>query len=231
MKIFINRQKVNTRARLSNLASIGGLALLLGSVVIPLVVPSWSGVAYVLLIAGLGVAMIGIYFANRWVRKPRPEDSLSKALKSFDDHYRIYHYPRLPCDHVILTPTGIVILEVYNIAGSFSYQQGHWKEAMTVGRALRYIVEERVNNPIALMQYLEIKLKERLEKELEPGLSIPIKSIVVFTHPVVDLKVKGSPIPICKIDKLKKQVPLQAPKLSPEIYEKVSLFLERVTLG
>lgn len=230
MKIFINRQKVNTRARLSNLASIGGLILLLASVVVPLVIPSWSGVAYVLLIAGLGVAMIGIYFANRWVRKPRPEDSLSKALKSFDDHYRIYHYSHLPCDHVILTPTGIVILEVYNIAGSFSYHQGHWKEAMTVGRALRYIVEERVSNPVVLMQHLEVKLKERLEKELEPGLSIPIKSIVVFTHPVVDLQVKGSPIPICKIDKLRKQVPLQAPRLSPEIYEKLSLFLERVTL-
>jgi Nuclease-related domain len=174
MKVFINRQKVNTRARLSNLASIGGLVLLLASVVVPLVLPSWSEVAYILLVVGLGVAMVGIYFANRWVRKPRPEDSLSKALKSFDDHYHIYHYAQLPCDHVVLTPTGIVLLEVYNITGSFSYQQGHWKEAMTVGRALRYIVEERVSNPIALMQHLEIKLKERLEKELEPGLSIQL---------------------------------------------------------
>ena len=60
-------------------------------------------------------------------------------------------------------------MEAYNIAGSFSYQQGHWKEAMTVGRALRYIVEERVSNPIALMRQMEIGLKERLEKELEPG--------------------------------------------------------------
>ena len=41
--------------------------------------------------------MVGIYFANRWVRKPRPEESLDKALKSFDDHYRIYHYPYRPC--------------------------------------------------------------------------------------------------------------------------------------
>jgi hypothetical protein len=231
MKVFINRQKVNTRARLSNLASIGGLVLLLASVVVPLVIPSWSGLAYILLIVGMGVAMVGIYFANRWVRKPRPEDSLSKALKSFDDHYRIYHYPHLPCDHVILTPTGIVILEVYNIAGSFAYHQGHWKEAMTVGRALRFIVEERVSNPIALMQQMEIELKGRLEKELDLGLSVPIKSIVVFTHPTVELNVKGAPIPICKIDKLKKQVPLQAQRLSPDIYERLGLFLEQVTLG
>ncbi len=230
MKVFINRQKVNTRARLSNLASIGGLVLLLASVVVPLVIPSWSGSAYVLMIVGMGVAMIGIYFANRWVRKPRPEDSLSKALKSFDDHYRIYHYSHLPCDHVILTPTGVVILEVYNIGGSFTYHQGHWKEAMTVGRALRYIVEERVGNPIALMQQIEIDLKDLLEKELGPGISVPIKSIVVFTHPAVELNVKGAPIPVCKVDKLRKQIPLQAPRLMPDVYEKLSLFLERMTL-
>jgi hypothetical protein len=230
MKVFINRQKINTRARLSNLSSIGGLVLLLASVVVPLVIPSWSGSAYVLMIVGMGVAMIGIYFANRWVRKPRPEDSLAKALKSFDDHYRIYHYSHLPCDHVILTPTGVVVLEVYNIGGSFTYHQGHWKEAMTVGRALRYIVEERVGNPIALMQQIEIDLKDLLEKGLGPGISVPIKSIVVFTHPAVELNVKGAPIPVCKVDKLRKQIPLQAPRLMPDVYEKLSLFLERMTL-
>ena len=230
MKVFINRQKVNTRARLSNLASIGGLVLLLASVVVPLVIPSWSGSAYVLMIVGMGVAMIGIYFANRWVRKPRPEDSLAKALKSFDDHYRIYHYSHLPCDHVILTPNGVVVLKVYNIGGSFTYHQGHWKEAMTVGRALRYIVEERVGNPIALMQQIEIDLKDFLEKGLGPGISVPIKSIVVFTHPAVELNVKGAPIPVCKVDKLRKRIPLQAPRLMPEVYEKLSLFLERMTL-
>jgi hypothetical protein len=229
MKVFINRQKVNTRARLSNLASIGGLVLLLASVVVPLVIPSWSGSAYVLMIVGMGVAMVGIYFANRWVRKPRPEESLSKALKSFDDHYHIYHYPHLPCDHVILAPTGIVILEVYNIGGSFSYHQGQWKEAMTVGRALRYIVEERVSNPIPLMQRMELELNERLERELDLGLPVPLKSIVVFTHPAVELNVKGAPIPVCKIDKLKKQISTKTPKLAPEVYEKLSLFLERMT--
>lgn len=230
MKVFINRQKVDTRARLSNLASISGLVFLLASVVVPLIIPSWSGAAYILLIVGMGVAMVGIYFANRWVRRPRPEDSLSRALKSFDDHYRIYHYPRLPCDHVILTPTGIVILEVYNIAGSFTYHQGHWKEAMTVGRALRYIVEERVSNPIALMQQMEIELKELLEKELEPGLTVPIKAIVVFTHPAVEINVKGGPIPVCKIDKLKKKISTKTSKLAPKVYEKLSLFLEQMTL-
>lgn len=230
MKIFINHKKVNARAQLSNLASVGGLVLLLVSVITSLFFPSWSNLAYVLMIVGMGVAMIGIYFANRWVRKPRPEESLSIALKSFDDHYHLYHYPHLPCDHIILTPTGIVALEVYNLAGNFTYRQGRWKEAMTIGRALRYIVEERVRNPVMLMQQMEFDLREYLKKELDSDISVPIKSIVVFTHQAVELDVKEAPIPICKISKLKKQLLIQAPKLTPEVYKELCLLLERVTL-
>jgi hypothetical protein len=230
MRIFINRQKVNTRARVSNLASVGGLVLLLASVVVPLFLPAWAGVAYMFMIAGMGVAMIGIYFANRWVRKPRPEESLAKALKSFDDQYRLYHYPSLPCDHLLLIPAGVVVLETINLAGKFSYQQGRWKEAMNMGRALRYIVEERVGDPIKSAKQVEEELKELFLKEFGPDLSIPIKPVVVFTHPAVNLDIKDAPIPICKVDKLKKQVTISAPRLVPELYKKLSSFLESKTI-
>jgi hypothetical protein len=231
MKVFIDHQKNNTRAQLSNLASVGGLILLLVSVVISLFFSSWANLAYVFMILGMGVAMVGIYFANRWVRKPRPEESLAKALKSFDDHYYLYHYPRLPCDHLLLTPTGIVILEVYNIAGSFTYRQGRWKEAMTIGRALRYIVEERIGDPIMSTRKMEVNLKELLKREVGTDIAVPIKTIVVFTHPEAELNVKEAPITICKIDKLKKQIPIKTPKLNPEVYERLGLFFERTTLG
>ena len=104
--------------------------------------------------------MFGIYFANRWVRRPRPEDSLDKALKAFDDNYHIFHYTRsLPCDHFLLTPTGLIALEVVNLNGAFFYRNGRWKEAMTVGRALRYIVEERVSDPVAFSKAMDQELK------------------------------------------------------------------------
>jgi len=230
MKIFINQRKVKARAQLSNLASVGGLILLLSSVVIPLFLPSWANAAYVMMIAGLGIAMIGIYFANRWVRKPRPEESLAKALKPLDDQYRLYHYPSLPCDHLLLTPTGAVILEVINLAGSFSYRKGKWREAMTIGRALRYIVEERVGNPIYSASRMEEDLRELFAKEFGGDLSISIRSIVVFSHPLVQLDIENAPIPICKADKLRKQISSKAPRLAPGVYEKLSSFLEGKTI-
>ena len=230
MKIIINQQKVKARARWANIASLGGLVLLLTSVVIPLFLPSWASFAYVAMIVGLGASMVGIYFANRWVRKPRPEDSLAKAFKSFDDTYRLYHYPSLPYDHLLLTPMGVVILEVFNLSGSFSYREGRWKEAMTIGRALRYIVEEHIGDPVVLAGQLKDDLNLRFKKEFGPDVTIPIKSAIVFTHPVVELDVDESPIPIRKIDKLKKQMTFNTPRLKTEQYEKVSLFLENKIL-
>jgi hypothetical protein len=230
MKIFIDRQKLNARAKLSNVASVGGLILLLASVVIPLFLPSWAGFAYIFMMVGMGVSMVGIYFANRWVRKPRPEESLDRALKSFDDHYRLYHYPSLPCDHLLLTPTGVIVLEPFNLSGSFSYRQNHWKEAMTFGRALRYIVEEHVGDPIAAVKHAEDELGRIFGKELGVEAAIPIKSIVVFTHPAVNLDIEESPISVCKIDKIKKLITLNAPRLAPELYEKLCSLLESRTV-
>jgi hypothetical protein len=215
MKVFINRQKINRRAQLSNLASVGGLVLLLASVVLPLFLPAWANAAYVLMIAGMGVAMIGIYFANRWVKKPRPEESLTKALKSFDDQYRLYHFPSL---------------QTINLAGKFSYQGGRWKEAMNIGRALRYIVEEHLGDPIASARQDEREFKGRFLNEFGSDVAIPIKPIVVFTHPLANLDIEDAPIQVCKVDKLKKQVTINAPRLAPELYKKLSSFLESKTV-
>jgi len=148
MRTYIDHDKVNARATLANAASVGGLLLLLGSVLAPAFWQSVAPFALVLLLVGGVISMVGIYLANRWVRRPRPEESLDKALKSFDDSYRLYHYPALPCDHVLLTPSGVVGLEVVNLAGRFTYRDRRWKEAMTIGRALRYLVESLVVVPV-----------------------------------------------------------------------------------
>ncbi len=231
MKIYIDRVKLNGRAQAAHFASIGGLVILLVSVAIPLFFPQWSGVTSVIMIIGAGAAMVGIYLANRWVRRPRPEESLDKALKALDDNYRIYHYPSsLPCEHLLLTPTGLLAMEVVNLNGSFTYRNGRWKEAMTVGRALRYIVEERVGDPVTLAQMMAQEMGDRLNKEFAGRVTAPVKTLTVFTHPAVDLEIEGGPIPACKIEKLRKQASVPGPRLSQEAYDKLSSYLEHLTV-
>jgi hypothetical protein len=227
MKIIIDRQKVTRRARAANIASLAGMLTLLGSAVLPLFRPQLGAISTLMMVVGLLVAMVGIYFANRWVKKPRPEDRLDAALKSLSDGYRLYHYPRLPCDHILLAPTGVVILETVNLDGQFSLKDGRWKERMTLGRALRWVVEEHLGNPSRSALSSAAYIQGRLAEAIPGGVDIPVKSVVVFTHPGARLEVEGEQtVPVCKVDRLKKVVVDKGKKLTGEVYEQVCAMLE-----
>ena len=231
MKSIINHQKVSSRAMAANVASISGLFILLGSVVLPLFRPQFAGLTTYMMVAGLLIAMVGIYYANRWVKKPRPEDSLDHALKGLSDGYHLYHYPSLPCDHILLTPGGVVVLETVNLDGQFSYKDGRWKEKMTLGRALRWVVEEHLGNPVQSALAGAAFLQGRLAENIPGGADIPIKPAVVFAHPAARVEVEGPPpIVVCKVEKLKKQVSEKGKRLPGEIFEQVSGYLEEKTL-
>jgi len=232
MKVVINKAKLAQRAQNANLASIGGMVALLAGVILPLLIPSFGQIfPLIIIVAGIATSMVGIYQANRWVRKPRPEEQLSKALKGLDDKYVLYHYPSsLPCDHVLLTPDGVVNLETINLAGQFACKDGHWVERMTMGRALRSIVEERLGDPtrsaLAVQRYLVGKLFELT------GETITVKPLIVFTHPATELDLDpDAPVPVYMADKLKKHVPIDGPRLSPDVYQAVAGFLEKAVKG
>lgn len=229
MKILIDQIKVQRRRRLSNIASIGGLLLLLASVVLPLIRPEYAAYSTVLMVGGLAIAMLGIYFANRWVKKPRPEDRLDNALKSLGDFHRLYHYPKLPCDHVLLTPWGVLVLETINLEGEFHYKDGRWKEKMGLGRALRYIVEEHLGNPVKSALASESYLKSRLNEDATDGREIPVHSVVVFVHPAAVLDVESSETPVCKVEKIRRYANMKTGKLPVELYDRARKFLDEAT--
>jgi hypothetical protein len=229
MKVYIDRRKVHSRAAAANSASVSGLLVLLVSVAIPLFLPRSASFSWLLSIGGAAISMIGIYLANRWVRKPRPEDSLDRALKAFDDRHQLFHYPALPCDHILLTPAGVLAMEVVNLPGRFSHQGGHWKESMTMGRALRYIVEPRVGDPVLFAKTTAQELQDRFLPVVGADAVVPIRALMVFTHPAVVLDTSGASIPACKIEKLRKQAVINSAGLAPDTYEKLSSYLERET--
>jgi Nuclease-related domain len=229
MKSYIDHQKVSRRAMLANVASVGGLIVLLGSVALPLIRPAFTAYSTIVMLAGLAIAMLGIYYANRWVKKPRPEQRLDEALKGLSDSHCLFHYPSLPCDHLLLSPTGVVVLETVNLEGLFSYKDGKWRENMTMSRAVRYIVEEHLGNPIKSALATENYIKKTLSRQVEGGEAIPVRSVVVFVHPHVELHVENPEIPVLKLDKLRKHLSPKASKdkkLPEEVYSATLQFFE-----
>ena len=96
---------------------------------------------------------------------------------------------------------------------------------------LRYLLEEHLGDPARNVRQAVDDLKAQIRNL--PGVTkpVPVSGAVVFLHPLAQIEVKGAPVPVCKVDKLRKMVVIKAPKLDPEIYEQISSFLEKSTLG
>lgn len=225
MKSIIDAPKVTRRARFANIASLSGLLTLLASTLLPYFVPRSQLIASVLLLLGLFTAMVGIYFANRWVRKPRPEAVLDAELKSLSNSYRLYHYTHKAADHLLLTPFGVTVLETVNLEGRFVYRNGRWREYMRLGRAIRYIVEEHLGDPIKAALSAQEYLKREFTQKLEGGEAIPVNAIVVFTHPRCVLELDETPIPVVKADHLKRIIPQKGTKLPEPLYQRLLSYL------
>ncbi len=232
MKTILDEARLHRRSLLANVASVGGLLVLLSSVLLPLFFPRLSSLATFLMIAGLLCSMLGIFYANRWVRKPRPEDSLGKALKGLSDGYRLYHYPRLLADHVLLGPNGLTVIETVNLEGQFSYKNGRWSERMGFGRALRYIVEEHLGNPGHSASDAASSLHHLLSPLINSETQLMIQPMVIFTHPRAHVELEDvSPVPVVKLDKLRSKVTTGKQRLMDEDYQAIKTFLDQKTVG
>jgi Nuclease-related domain len=227
MKTIIDGNSLARRARIAHTASLGGLLVLLGSVAISLWKPNLQVLSSIMLFGGFAVAVLGIAYANRWVKKPRPEFILDQSLKGLSDQHRMYHYTPLG-DHILLTPNGVVVLETVNLEGQFTYLDGKWKQKMSIGRALRYIVEEKLGNPTAEAQTQVQSMENYLQEKLPGETKVPVQALVVFSHPLASVKVDKSPLPVVQPEKLAKKVPHPGSKLPPEVYQQAREALDRL---
>jgi hypothetical protein len=93
---------------------------------------------------------------------------------------------------------------------------------------LRYIVEEYLGNPIKSAQAAAERFRVRLKSELTVEGKVPVTPLVVFTHPRALIDVQSSPIPVIPVAKLRKQIPTNLPKMSPELYQSVQAMLDKM---
>jgi len=222
-----NLPRLKRNSVIAHFNSVTGLLILLAGVVISLFVQSLASLSLGIMVIGLFLSLIGIYVANRWVKKPRPEDVLDRELKGFTNAYRLYHYPDLPYDHVLLSPFGATIIQTVNLEGEFTYQDGKWHERFNLGRALRYIVEEHLGNPISDSQECMASLAGHLKEAT--GSKVPVDGVVLFIHPGAVIEIHKAPMPVLTPNKLRSAIDVKAEKLPEEVYEKAKEYLDQKT--
>ena len=148
MQIVTNESLVKRNARIGQIASIGGLGILVVGMIISFTRADlfiWSLLA---LLLGFTLSQVGIYFGNRWGRRPRPDEHLDAALKGLDQNYTLYHYTT-PTAHLLVGPAGLWVLLPRQQRGTIIFEKGRWRQkgGGLIQAYMRFFAQEGIGRP------------------------------------------------------------------------------------
>jgi hypothetical protein len=204
MKVITNEKLIKRNSTLGRIASYVGLAVMAGSMFITFRYPQWITIAYLLLFGGLACSQIGLYYSNRWGRRPRPDEKIDQALKGLDDRFALYHYST-PTRHLLVGPVGIWVIMPYYQTGNVVYENGRWKQK---GGGLfegykRLFFQEGLGRPDLEIPAEVQNINKHLKKKL-PDAELPeARAVLVFTNEHAILEVSDAPVPTVTASKLK----------------------------
>jgi len=188
MEIISNEKLIKRNARIGQITMLAGLGVLLGGMYISFTNPEeYFSLSIAALFVGFILSQIGIYFSNRWGKRPRPDEILDKSLKGLDSKYTLLHY-RSPASHLLIGPAGIVVLIPKTQGGTISFSNGRYRQKGG-NLYLKIFGQEGIGRP-----EIEVKSEtENVEKYLKskfPETELPqVEGILVFTNPKVTIDI------------------------------------------
>jgi hypothetical protein len=207
MNIYTNEKLVRRNNRIAQVALLGGLAVLGGGMYISFTRPESFSLSAGALLLGFVLSQIGIYFSNRWGRRPRPDEHLNQALKGLDSKYSLYHYIT-PSSHLLVGPAGVWALLPKHQRGTITYEKGRIRQrggGILLGY-LKLFAQEGIGRPeLEAMSELE-NLEKYFAKRLENDETPEIKAALVFTNPETQIDIDGDadpPTEVLPVAKLK----------------------------
>jgi hypothetical protein len=207
MKNYINERLVRRNARLGQVASLVGLLVLVGGMYVSFQYQNLVWAAWIALLLGFALSQLGLYYGNRWGRRPRPDEHLSLALKSLDDRHSLYHY-LTPVHHLLVGTSGIWVFLPFHQIGKITYEKGRWKQkgGNFMQRYLRLFAQEGIGRP-DVDSSAEVQAIMRYLKKQLPHLQFPEpKPVLIFTSEKAELEVDEAPIPTVPLKKLKELI-------------------------
>ncbi len=200
MRVIIDKDKVRRRAATAQRGTFTGIGLL-GAAAVLSFTPRYLLPAYGLIIPGVIVASWAARSGDKWLREPRLDQLLAKALKGLTHGYRLYSYV-LPAEQVILAPAGLFILTAKQQDGCISCHGQKWHRPFNLRRLRRVLAEEPLGNPTKQVQD-EMQKMQRFVAEHLPDTDVPMQPVIVFADPQADLEVVEPTVPTMPLSDLK----------------------------
>jgi hypothetical protein len=185
MNIYRNESLIQRNAKIAQFTLFGGLLVLAGGMYLSFRYPDQFLYSLLALVFGFILSQVGIYFSNRWSRKPRPDEILDQALKGLDDKYHFYHY-LTPVSHLLIGPCGVWNLRTYHQKGLITYREGRYRQK---GGSLymKIFAQESLGRPELEVQGDETRLSKFLSEHLGEESFPGIYSALVFTNSDVEI--------------------------------------------
>jgi hypothetical protein len=207
MRLVTNEPLIKRNAAIGKYSATGGLIVLLGGLAVSFFKqndPQWQFVPFVTLIVGFILSNVGIYYSNRYVRPPRPDQALEAALKGFDDRYHLYHY-RASTPHMLICPAGVFALVAKFQSGEVAWDGKRWKQIKGGSFIRSFFGQESLGNPNAEAAGEVESLSHFLAKKIGPDVP-PVQAVVVFYSPNVTVNAKDAPVPAVHVKQLKEHL-------------------------
>jgi hypothetical protein len=197
MKSVINQKLVKRNAMIGQYTSLGALGILAIGLFISFKAPDKILFSLLALLIGFFLSQVGIYYGNRWNRKPRPDEVIDRSLKGMGREFIIYHYVT-PAAHLLLGPAGAWILLPYFQSGKISYAKNRWRirGGGFTQWYMRVFGQENLGRPDVDAAAETRAVTAYLDKLLPEGVEVPqINSALMFFHPDAKLELDESPLP------------------------------------
>jgi len=208
--IIVRNEKLVTRNnRIGKYSGILSIVILAAGIYISFRYQDQYTYSLIALVVGFTISQIGISYANRFGRSPRPDETLDAALKGLDDQYALYHY-QSPVSHLLVGPAGVWLLLPFTQKGKITYndKRGKWKKAGG-NIYLRFFAQDTLGSPdIDISSGLK-----RLNKVFQkiPELEIPaIQAALVFSDEGAVVEAENAPYPTLHARQLKKLIRREA---------------------
>ncbi len=218
MRIIVNDSRIKLRTKIGERAPFVGLIVLVASTIIVFAKPEWMGLSMIVVWIGLLISLTGSYLGDRYVGPFAHHRKVPEALKGLPDDNVLFVY-KLPTPFVLLEPGGVTVLTVKSHAGSVSFSGKGWKHQQKMGFLRRFAGQEALGRPDKLANGEVESLQVLLNKHLPEGMQVPVRGIILFTHPEVRLEVENPPVPALRSPELKRWLRRHVlhPKLSEEV--------------
>ena len=205
MLVVNNEKTIQRNARIGQVTTILSLAILAGGMYLSFQdTEKYFIYSITALLIGFILSQIGIYFTNRWGRRPRPDEHISSALKGLDKRYSLYHY-MTPASHLLLGPAGVWVLLPKHQRGTITYEKNRWKQkgGGLLVSYLKIFAQEGIGRP-DLEIVSEIDVLQKFLNKNYPDIEVPeIEAALVFSNEDADIQADDAPSPTLHMKKLK----------------------------